>query len=153
MCRQSSEYVCRCSARAGVYVLSGFGILTSPVGLALVPLEGCWPQAKGLRAGSCSAIKLTALRASADLCLGLEILVALPTPLALLPLLGCTEAWGLAACELPVSCPSVSVRLGCISRPAWGCPLGGCLCFLSPSPGPAATAVPNVHPCCADPLA
>lgn len=124
MCRQSSEYVCRCSARAGVYVLSGFGILTSPVGLALVPLEGCWPQAKGLRAGSCSAIKLTALRASADLCLGLEILVALPTPLALLPLLGCTEAWGLAARELSLRlCTAWLYFSPCLGLPTWRLPL------------------------------
>lgn len=124
MCRQSSEYVCRCSARAGVYVLSGFGILTSPVGLALVPLEGCWPQAKGLRAGSCSAIKLTALRASADLCLGLEILVALPTPLALPPLLGCTEAWGLAACELSLRlCTAWLYFSPCLGLPTWRLPL------------------------------
>lgn len=62
--------------------------------------------------------------------------LAFPAPL------GCPQSLG--SCCLP-SLPSVS-RLGCVSRPAWGCSLSGRLCFLSLSPGPVAT----VHHCWAD---
>lgn len=77
-----------------------------------------------------------------------EVLVAVPTHFAFLTLLGCTKARRVPVCEL--SPPSVLCP-GCFP-PCLG-PLGGYLCFLSPSIDPAATTVPTIHPCGAEPLA